>query len=274
MVLLILWLWHRRVCNFVPVETPPRLSLVTAYRQRSAHLNLLVCRLADIREKEGFTAFELIVVEGDAQPTVAHLADEFAWVQYLYVPLTGAFNRSVLTNSGAKIARGEYLMAYDVDLLPADGVLSNHLALAMASPASLVAGYRLQLPEMLVEPVIPDVNRLVEESAAKKRSLVCPEDDQGALIKYLLCGEKNGVSACYPIKAYMSVGGFDEKFAGWGPEEQDLIERVCDTGLAFVRSYDLLYYHLPHDYEALWRDPDLIAANQARFDAKRRSNNS
>ena len=258
------------------MQTPPKpkLSLVTAYRQRSAHLNLLVSRLVDVRENEGFTAFELIVVEGDAQPTVADLAGKFDWVQYLYVPLTGAFNRAVLTNRGAEIARGEYLMAYDVDLLPAGGVLSNHLALAMASPASLVAGYRLQLPEMLAEPVIPDVNKLVEESGAKKKSLVCPEDSHGALIKYLLCGEKNGVNTCYPIKAYMSVGGLDEKFSGWGPEEMDLIERVSDTGLAFVRSYDLLYYHLPHDYEELWHDRDLIQANRDRFDEKRRSSNT
>lgn len=253
------------------MQTSPKLSLVTPYRQRPAHLSLLVSRLANIREQENFTAFELILVEGDTQPTAAHLPDQHEWIRYLHVPLTGAFNRSLLTNRGVAIAKGEYVMAYDVDLLPADGVLSNHLALAMASPISLVAGYRVQLPEMLEEPVIPDVNSLIEQSAAKRISLVCPEDSHGALLKNLLCQEKGGVSTCYPLEAFISAGGLDENFAGWGPEEQDLMERLCDSGWAFVRSYDLLYYHLPHEREELWYDPELIETNRARFDEKRRT---
>jgi hypothetical protein len=254
------------------VQDSPQLSLVTPYRQRPEYLRLLLSRLSDIRRHEGFTSFELILVEGDAQPTIDHLDGKYDWVRYLYVPLPGVFNRSLLTNRGGEIAKGEYVLPYDVDLLPADGVLSNHVALAAASSLCLVAGYRLQLPEMLSEPVvIPSVNQLVEESAAKKMSLVCPEDSYGALIKYLLCGEKSGVCTCYPRKAFMSVGGLDEKYEGWGPEDQDLIERLCDTGFAHVRSYDLLYYHLPHGREQLWYDQELIDANRARFDEKRRA---
>lgn len=253
------------------MQNPPKLSLVTPYRRRPAYLNLLVSRLGDIRKHEGFTDFELILVEGDEEASAGHLADKYDWLRYLYVPFTGTFNRSLLINRGAAIAKGEYLLACDVDLLPADGVLSNHLALAVASPISLVAGYRLQLPEMLLEPVIPDVNSLIAKSRAQKKSLICPEDSHGSLLKYLLCGEKAGVCTCYPINAFISVGGLDEEFAGWGPEDQDLIERVCDTGMALVRCYDLLYYHLPHDYEKPWYDSELIETNRARYDEKRRN---
>src|SRR5215213_7329196 len=251
---------------------PPKLSLVCSYRRRPAYLDLLLSRLTDIRKHERFTAFELIVVEGDAQPTVDHLAGQYDWVRYLYVPLPGVFNRSLLTNRGAAIAQGEYLMTYDVDLLPGDGVLSNHLALAAASPICLVSGYRLQLPEMLSEPVvIPEVNRLIEESAARRKSLICPEDSHGSLLKYLLCGEKSGVCTCYPMKAFISVGGLDQEFVGWGSEDQDLMGRLCDGGLVLVRSYDLLYYHLPHERDEHWYNSELAEANRARFDEKRRA---
>lgn len=254
------------------MQNRPKLSLVTPYRQRSAYLRLLLSRLADTRKYDGFAAFELILVEGDGQPSVEHLCGQYEWVRYVYVELPGIFNRSLLINRGAAIAEGEYLMTYDVDLLPADGVLSNHLALAMSSPCSLVAGYRLQLPEMLSEPnEIPDVNRLVEESAAKKIPLICPEDSHGALIRNLLCGEKFGVCTCYPVKTFNSVGGLDEEFLGWGAEDQDLLERLSDGGWALVRSYDLLYYHLPHERESRWYDEELVEANRVRFDEKRRA---
>jgi len=252
------------------METP-KLSLATSYRQRSAYLDLLLARLTEIRESEGFTAFELIVVEGDVQPTVEQLADRYDWVRYLYVPLPGTFNRPLLTNRGAAIAKGDYVMPFDVDLLPGDGVLSNHLALAMASPRSVVGGYRLQLPEMLREPVIPDVNSLLSKSAAQVRALVCPEDSHGALLKYLLCGEKPGVCACYPTSAFIAISGMDEEFEGWSPDDQDLMERMCDTGLAFVRCYDLLYYHLPHEFDNKWHESELVEANRAKFDEKRRA---
>jgi GT2 family glycosyltransferase len=254
------------------VRTYPKLSLVTAYRARRAHLDLLLSRLADIREGEGFTDFELILVEGDAQPTVADLGERYEWLRYLYVPLPGPFNRALLTNRGAAVSKGEYLMAYDVDLLPAEGVLANHLALATASPVCLVAGYRLQLPEMLSAPVVlPSADQLIEGSGVLRKPLVCPEDSYGSLVKYLLCQEKGGVCTCYPAKAFSAVGGLDEDFVGWGPEEQDLMERICDTDLALVRSYDLLYYHLPHDREEEWYDAVLIAANRERLDERRRA---
>lgn len=253
------------------MRNSPQLSLVVPYRKREAYLNLLLSRLSAIREQEGFTGFELVLVEGDEQPAARDLVDKYEWARYLHVLLPGVFNRALLANRGAAVANGEYLMVYDVDLLPADGVLSNHLALASASPASLVAGYRLQLPWMLSEPAIPDASRLVEESAARKQSLVCPEDSYGALVKYLLCGEKVGVCACYPAKTFASVGGMDEGYVGWGPEDSDFMERMCNTGLALVRCYDLLYYHLPHDLEKLWYDPALVEANRARYNEKRRA---
>ena len=34
---------------------------------------------------------------------------------------------------------------------------------------------------------------------------------------------------------------------------------------------DLLYYHLPHDREKLWYEPELIEANRARLNERRRA---
>lgn len=248
------------------------LSLITPYRNREEHLNLMLPHLARIREVEGFDDFELILVEGNAQPTVADRAEKFEWVRYLHVPLPGVFNRGLLANRGAACARGRYLIFHDVDMLPAEGVLAHHVGLASVSPHCLVAGYRIQLPEMPDAPVqLPSVNELVERSSSFKKSLVCEEDTYGSLLKYLLCGERWGASSCYAVEVFRRVGSFDEEFVGWGPEDQDLIERVCDSGKTLVRAYDLLYFHLPHKRDEQWFDPALIEANRNRFDERRRA---
>lgn len=249
----------------------PALSLLTAYRDREAHLNVLLPWLARVRETEQFTDFELILVEGDTRPTVRDRASEYDWVRYEYVPLTGSFHKARLLNRAAAVSQGAYYIVYDVDLLAAEGVLRRHLSLVQASPHCLVAGYRLQLAEM-PDPTstLPTADDLLSRMNENDAALVCSEDDSGATLRYLLHKERFGVCPCYPATLFNRVGGLHEGFIGWGAEDQDLLERVCDQGITLIRSYDLLYLHLPHDHQALWCEPKLIIANRERFAQRRR----
>src|SRR5215208_3845485 len=120
----------------------PLLSLLTAYRYREEHLSVLLPWLHRLRETEGFTDFELILVEGDVQPHAEAAAQTYEWIRYLFVPMSGVFHKALLLNRAAAAARGEYRILFDVDLLPAKGVLARHLMLASESPRCLVSGYR------------------------------------------------------------------------------------------------------------------------------------
>lgn len=250
----------------------PRLSLLTAYRRRRSHLRVLLAWLSRLREAEGFTDFELILAEGDARPTAAAaLTEGYGWVRYLHVPMPGVFHKAALLNRAAAAARGRRLVIFDVDLLPAAGVLARHLALASESPRCLVAGYRVQLPRMLDARRLPAPAALFNGLDVHDEWLLCQEDDPYSVREYLVDGQRFGVCPYFPAGAFDSVGGLDEGYVGWGCEDQDLIERVCAGGLTLVRSYDLLYFHLPHGREAGWRDASLTAANRERYAERRRA---
>ncbi|HEX8560191.1 MAG TPA: galactosyltransferase-related protein [Pyrinomonadaceae bacterium] len=250
----------------------PRLSLLTAYRRRAAHLKVLLAWLDRLRAAERFTDFELILAEGDARPSAARrMAEGRAWVRYLHVPMSDVFHKAVLLNRAAAVARGQYRVIFDVDLLPAAGVLARHLTLASESPRCLVAGYRVQLPGMLDARRLPAPAALFGGLDVHDESLLCLEDDPFSTREYLVDGQRFGVCPYFPAGVFDALGGLHEGYVGWGCEDQDLIERVCAGGLTLVRSYDLLYFHLPHGREPGWRDASLTAANRRRYAERRRA---
>jgi glycosyltransferase involved in cell wall biosynthesis len=250
-----------------------KLSLLTAYRgkYRQAHLKVQLLWLERIRKEQEFTDFEVVVVEGDAEENGRALASQYDWVQFRHIPMSNLFHKSLLLNCAAAIAKGEYLIPFDVDLLPADGVLQLHLKLALNSPYCLVSGFRVQLAESpSTEQPLLSSEALLAAMDIEDNSLLGPEDNPRALRKYLIDRQRFGVCPCYPKQLYDSLGGYDEDYIGRGPEDQDLIERACSSGLTLIRSYDLLYFHMPHMKSEGWDDPDLLAANRARFAQRRR----
>ena len=248
----------------------PSLSLLTAYRRRAEHLPVLLEWLQRVRDTEGFTDFELVLIEGDVQPTAEAIVQPYEWVRYLYVPMPDIFHKAVLLNQAAGVARGQYRILFDVDLLPARGVLARHLMLASESPRCLVSGYRVQLPEMLDAQNLPSSSTLLASLDLNDETLLCNEDFPLSLRENLIDGQRFGVCSCFPARLVDQLGGLFEGYVGWGCEDQDLIERICASGLTLVRSYDLLYFHLPHGHEDGWRDASLIAENRKRFAERRR----
>lgn len=236
-----------------------RLALLTAYRARPEHLARQRDWLQRLRAEE-LDDFEWIVVEGDERSSAAAEL-ELPWCRHERVPMAGPFHKSLLLNRAARLSRAELLCPFDVDLLPAHGVLSLHCRLASEAPGMLVAGYRLNLSEL------PDVGASLRDWSLGDVALG-PEESPSALRKYLLAGERFGVCPVYRRSDWEVVGGMDERYVGWGAEDQDLTQRIVALGRTLVRSYDLLYFHMPHGQEAGWHDPALTERNRALFRSK------
>jgi hypothetical protein len=257
----------------------PQLSLLTAFRgaARRAQLELQLRWLERIRQEEGFTNFEIIVVEGDETTLAESHVAQYEWAQYEFVPMSGLFHKGVLLNRAARLARGDFLMPFDVDLLPAEGVLPLHLELATASPRCLVAGYRLQLTQAQMPAAgfpLPTSHQFISQMDIEDASLLGPEDNLRPLRKYLINKERFGVCPCFPRHLFEAVGGNDEVFIGRGPEDQDLVEKVCASGLTLVRAYDLIYFHLYHAAASGWDEPNLLAANRKIYAERRQARQS
>lgn len=225
------------------------LSLIVAYRNRLEHLEQLV---AHFRKISFDIDIEIILMEGDQQPTLEPKTLLLPYMEYHHVPMDGVFHKAKLLNMGLELSRGDYVIPYDVDLLPLNSALTRTYRLAKASPSVLVSGYRLMSP-------------MARYNGNPELLGYAPEDSQSAVKKQLLHGERFGVCPTFSRQRLMDIGGWDEQYQGWGAEDQDIIERYCGVEIELARFASLMYVHLDHEPSAGWNDAVLTQRNRELY---------
>lgn len=151
------------------------------------------------------------------------------------------FNRSLLLNEAARHSSAAYLLFADADCIPEPTVLASLEALTIA------------LPDYYV--VLHDsVHYLTEEGSDSFRARGGEHDgDDAELLKSTTMRTVGGATFCSADR-FQRMGGFDQqKFLGWGGEDDDLYNRcVSSDGKAYCVPAGLLHLHHPatvtHDF--------------------------
>jgi len=239
---------------------PVELSLLVTYRDRPQHL---ACQLAWWQQAADLAGIELLLLEASAAPSLG-LGDRLAALprsRYLHVSCSGVFHKTRALNAGLEQAQGFWVAPFDVDLLPVRQTLRQHLAIARRAPELLVSGYRLlSASASLTLAALPEAIACAE---------IAPEDRPSALWKQLVRGERFGVVPLFRRDRLQAIGGWDERFVGWGGEDQEVIERYLKDGGYLCRVPDLLYLHLAHAGDRHWSEPEQVAQNRAHYYAQR-----
>lgn len=235
------------------------MSLLVAYRNRPSHLKCLL-------EWFGKTAsvnrsIELIIIEYSLQPSIT--VDLGQQINYFHVKGNGNFNKARLLNIGLENSVGKMVSSYDVDLVPVDLSFRKHLMLAEQGKDMLVSGYRLNCSEEYINP--DEIER------EKCNAVVCVTEEcsESFWREQLVEGHRYGVIPLFNRERLIQVGAWDERFEGWGREDQDIIERYLGDTIYMVRCPDLIYLHLNHGNTAGWNDPVLTQKNSSLYYHKR-----
>jgi predicted glycosyltransferase involved in capsule biosynthesis len=230
-----------------------KLTLITPYRERLKHLMNQLLWWDQYSGKQGV---EWLVIELTPEPSLA-LQDilHSHQVGYLHLPCEGAFHKTKALNLGLKQAQGQWIAAFDVDLLPWRETFSRHIWLAQQSPSCVITGYRLMA-------VTETVDLETLQLPSLEAFALAPEDQPTALRKHLLQGERFGVMPLLRRDRLLEIHGWDEFFLGWGAEDQDLMERYLTPEIALCRCPELIYLHLHHEPVDNWNTPDLIQRNR------------
>ncbi|NEO83907.1 MAG: hypothetical protein F6J87_06545 [Spirulina sp. SIO3F2] len=232
-----------------------QLTLITPYRDRLAHLTNQLEWWAQYPDKSGIEWFVVEATAAPSGPLPALLSSHE--IRYLHLPCPGPFHKTKALNLALNQVQGEFVAAFDVDLIPVGGTLARHCWLAARSPHLLVTGYRLMCATETVA--------LQALDNALETATIGPEDQPTALRKHLLKGERFGVMPLLRRDRLLEIGGWDEAFVGWGAEDQDMIERYLMLEQGFCRSPELVYLHLAHNPTPGWNSEELTQQNRSYY---------
>lgn len=247
--------------------------LVTTFR-RPRHLQLVLESIAG--QRGGNHDFEVIVSDDGSDDGTAEVVAAFATraafpVRFTTQPHAG-FRLARVRNNAARLARGRYLLFLDGDcVLPSHHLAAHRLR---RRPGAALLGYCARLSEVVSRPLLEQglEHGLKQQNPAHRTlaNLVTREEAKflahrhrrawwHGLIRHptkpRLAGGDFGVWRA----DFEQVNGFDERFEGWGQEDDDLGVRLRAAGVHLASILDAtcsLHVWHPTDPTATrrWRD--------------------
>lgn len=200
--------------------------------------------------------WEWVIVEQDSAPRL----DGFALpdgVKRLFVVNPGPFNKAWGYNVGARAARGDLLFFCDADLLVPQPALATAVSLCTRRVLAVNPYDRLTDLDQA------ESDRLLAGKEAPCFERADASDRRGQGEQLCFCGG----AFLMRRSLHQYLGGFDERYLGWGGEDDAMSLRLARTTaeVAVVQGRVALHLWHPREHGATFGNPH-YSANRARLD--------
>jgi glycosyltransferase involved in cell wall biosynthesis len=205
-----------------------KISVIVGFRNRE--MSRLVYAL-DALSNQNFTDFELIFIDYGSDEAIAQQAEtlvgEYSFARYYYSNTKGWFwNRAHALNTGVRLAKGDIILFFDIDLIVEKDFLQKIALLDYKSNFYTFSCF--YLPEHF-------------------------NHEQSVLDRDGIHFDQNYVGLCAVKKEHVfAVHGFDEYFMVWGVEDDDIYKRLCNFGKIRVQmmAFDFMVFHQWHPLQS------------------------
>lgn len=213
-------------------------SVVIPARDSGSHLGLVLPRLTSAATACDADVQIVVADDGSTDGTAAVAAAGGAEV----VSLGTSRGPSSARNAGLQVATGDVVVFIDSDMLVEPDFLVEHLRLHAAANHTAVVGGRRHLPPGVADPAGMALRRDGREALLDLYSynMGCLAHPWSLAYGCNLSIERRFLERAAPT-------GFDESFAGWGLEDQELAYRLDRHGARFAYARAVTGAHLYHD---------------------------
>ena len=247
----------------VEAEEPCRVTCCVIARGRVDHLRRV---LAGLRHQT--TAPHEVVVVSMGDPRVASVASTDPVVSSVGLvehELDGPLPLARARNAAARRADGDVLVFLDVDCIPAPELVADYLR--QQRPGLLMGTVR-HLP-----PGVPSSTGAWSVRVLREKGRLHPARPRPSVAtqtsRYELFWSLN---FAVQRETWRALGGFDERYDGYGGEDTDLAFEARDRGIPawFVAGAEAFHQHHPVEDPPVEHLHDIVA-NARRFHAKWRT---
>jgi GT2 family glycosyltransferase len=208
------------------------LTIVIPTYQRREPLAVLLAALRRELEADPSVASRVdvvVVVDGSTDGS-----DRLAASFPIHVPLqvVSQPNRGLAAarNAGLAVAGGDLLLYLDDDLVPEPGLLRRHLA-----------GHADGAERVIIGPCVLPANGRSHEQFHEWWQVRLAELAAADLVSDF--AQFSSANTSYPTELLRRVGGFDERFRGYGMEDYELALRLLDHAVAIRFDVDAVATH-------------------------------
>lgn len=199
-------------------------------------------------------------------------------------------------NTGISVAEGDIIISCDADMILGYFTIEHFMSRHQKLNNALLIGFRSEIakdnplvnPELIKKnnglittfikderiifsvPGWPSNMCLVSnhfKNLGNARSLWMPDDDA-----WLLPDLGFGVLVSLPKSIYLSVGGYDEQFKGWGSEDGYLAAKVIGDGHHMIPVYAASGFHISHQPRSKNRQSEYLENRKLFFHLIQTSN--
>ena len=232
-------------------KASPDVTFIIGHRGTN-RLALLIKTLESIAAQRKCN-IECIVVELDHQPNIKSSIP--SWVKYIHKKTPASdtpYNRALAFNVGAQMAKANCLIFHDNDLLISDDYAFETLKL-MHKGFDFINLKRF---------IFYLSKTSTDTFTTKEQTDIDPNYKVDSIMHNALGGGSIGCS----LEAFKSIGGFDQRFVGWGGEDNEFWERAQTKKIWKYGNQALI--HLWHDSQVekldLDKSPNLKFYNELR----------
>ena len=196
-----------------------------------------------------FPRCKVILLEAD---TTQNLARRYSWCEHVFVNLAPGemFNKTKLYNLGASMASTSVICFVDADVPPSKTAILKAYDLIASNVYDVVYPYAIGEGY--------DVPKRLQHKILEEGDIYCFDSIKypWLLKEYRMPYVESGGLIVFNTAAYCFGGGGNERFVGWGCEDDELLSRFSILGYRIGRLDDYILLHLKHRRWAntMWHD--------------------
>ncbi|WP_414938198.1 glycosyltransferase family 2 protein [Amycolatopsis sp. cmx-11-51] len=237
----------------------PTITVIVTHFEQHRHLT----RMAAALRCQTLRPSQVILADDGSSTTPAF---EIKGVDTLVVsqPDQG-FRAAAIRNHAARRSTGEVLVFLDADTVPEPGYLAEMVRHVARCPDVLATGRRRHTSFAdLGDGARPESTELAEPSWLKDAYTATADllHADGRSFRFMI----GAVLACRR-ELFNDLGGFDERFVGYGGEDWDLAYRAWNAGAVLVHERDAVAWHDGPDWAGRDEDGEILDRQSARLAA-------